>query len=120
MEDARWRYLADAYAVLNCDIDELALSAQGNIFDQAAASAAGYVKFSGRWVTPRSSDEAEMIPRHQESTQQTATAVALAGLSSQGYQVMSRKVGGGAQPLPGECPLERSRNRRHACPGDEV
>jgi hypothetical protein len=70
MEDARWRFLADAYAVLNCDIDELALSPQGNIFEQAAASAAGYVKFSGRWVTTRSSDEAEMIPRHHESTQQ--------------------------------------------------
>ncbi len=70
MEDARWRYLADAYAVLNCDIDELALSEEGNIFDQAAASSAGYVKFSGRWVTPRNGDEEEMIPRHQESTQQ--------------------------------------------------
>ena len=70
MEDARWRYLADAYAVLNCDIDELAVSAEGNIFDQAAASAAGYVKFCGRWVTSRNGEEAEMIPRHQQSTQQ--------------------------------------------------
>jgi hypothetical protein len=70
MEDARWRYLAEAYAVLNCDIDELSLSAEGNIFDQAVASTAGYVKFSGRWVTPRNGEEAETIPRHQESTQQ--------------------------------------------------
>lgn len=70
MEDARWRYLADAYAVLNCDIDELALSAQGNVFDQAAASTAGYVKFSGRWVAARNNEEAEMIPRHHQSTQQ--------------------------------------------------
>ena len=63
MEDARWRYLAEAYAVLNCDIDELSLSAESNIFDQAAASAAGYVKFSGRWVTPKNGEEAETTAR---------------------------------------------------------
>ena len=70
LEDARWRYLTDAYAALNCDIDELALSAEGSLFDKATASTDGYVKFSGRWVTARNCDEAEMIPRHQESTQQ--------------------------------------------------
>jgi hypothetical protein len=70
LEDARWRYLADAYAVLNCDIDELALSSEDSIFDKATACTDGYVKFSGRWVTASNGEESGTIPRHQESTQQ--------------------------------------------------
>ncbi len=70
LEDARWRYLADAYAVLNCDIDELALSTEGSVFDKATASSDGYVKFCGRWVTTRNVNAKAMIPRHRESTEQ--------------------------------------------------
>jgi hypothetical protein len=68
MEDARWRFLGDAQAVLNCDIDELALSDQGNLFEKAAASTNGYVRFSGRWVNgPR--NELSLL-RHKQSTKQ--------------------------------------------------
>jgi hypothetical protein len=69
MEDARWRFLSDAYGVLNCDIDELVLSQQGNVFDKVAATATGCLRFTGRWVTQpaASSDE---TPRHRESTDQ--------------------------------------------------
>jgi hypothetical protein len=69
MEDARWRFLAGAYGVLNCDIDELALSREGNLFDKAAATDVGCLRFAGRWVTPPfASDQA--APRHRESTDQ--------------------------------------------------
>jgi hypothetical protein len=79
MEDARWRYLADADAVLNCDIDELALTDEGDLFDKAAASSCGYVQFSGRWVNAArkqalpstiDNDSGEMTPRHRDSTYQ--------------------------------------------------
>jgi hypothetical protein len=71
MEDARWRYLAQAQAVLNCDIDELVLSDEGNLFDLAAASTSGCVKFSGRWVNALTShNHEEILPRHRESSYQ--------------------------------------------------
>jgi hypothetical protein len=71
LEDARWRFLADAHAVLNCDIDELALSDEGNLFDIAASSTSGCVRFSGRWVNaPKKNDPGELTPRHRESTYQ--------------------------------------------------
>jgi hypothetical protein len=65
LEDARWRFLADAYAVLSCDIDEFALSEKESLFDQAALSETGYVKFAGRWV-----NALNMVSRHRESTYQ--------------------------------------------------
>jgi hypothetical protein len=71
MEDARWRFLAQAHAVLNCDIDELALSQEATLFDLAAGSSSGCVRFSGRWVNaPKKSNSAETTPRHRESTYQ--------------------------------------------------
>jgi Glycosyltransferase family 92 len=69
MEDARWRFLADAHAVLNCDIDELVLSPGGNVFDRAAGSTSGCIRFSGRWVNTNS-DRGQAEPRHKESTYQ--------------------------------------------------
>jgi hypothetical protein len=71
MEDARWRYLAQAHAVLNCDIDELVLSDDGNLFDIAAGSTLGCVRFSGRWVNaPNKTNSGEITPRHRESVYQ--------------------------------------------------
>lgn len=47
----RQRFLWNARAVLNCDIDELVHCA-GSIFDRAVASRLGYVAFAGHWVHP--------------------------------------------------------------------
>ena len=84
MEDARWRYLADACGVLNCDVDELVLSSEGNVFDKAVASSTGYVKFAGRWVTPPEIATGT-TPRHRESTQQLLPQWRWRGPWSQGY-----------------------------------
>jgi hypothetical protein len=75
LEDAHWRFLADAYAVLSCDIDELVLSNAGSVFDQAAGAAEGHVKFSGRWVNaqaPLNSSKVpeQLVPRHRDSMYQ--------------------------------------------------
>jgi hypothetical protein len=74
LEDARWRFLADAYAVLSCDIDELVLSDAGSVFDRAAGAAEGHVKFSGRWVNAQalngSKNADQTTPRHRDSTLQ--------------------------------------------------
>ncbi len=69
MEDARWRFLAHAEAVLNCDIDELVLADEGNLFEKAAASPSGYVQFAGRWVNTLS-HAVHGLPRHRESAYQ--------------------------------------------------
>jgi hypothetical protein len=71
LEDARWRFLQEAYAVLSCDVDELTLCPGKDVFELAANSADGYVKFAGRWVNapPRACDgEGCVQPRHREST----------------------------------------------------
>ena len=79
LEDARWRYLASADAVLNIDIDELVLSDHGDAFERAARSSRSYVQFSGRWVI--ASDEGPFsqsvrgetgsnVARHKESSSQ--------------------------------------------------
>jgi hypothetical protein len=51
-QDARFRFLARARAVLNCDVDELVISGTGrSVFEAAARSATGCVAFEGRWVS---------------------------------------------------------------------
>lgn len=46
------RFLTGARAVLNVDIDELVLSPHGeSIFAATEASAGGFVKFAGRWIS---------------------------------------------------------------------
>jgi hypothetical protein len=68
MEDARWRFLGEAQGVINCDIDELALSEQGTLFEKTSASATGYVRFSGRWVNGPKRELS--LLRHKENTDQ--------------------------------------------------
>ena len=105
MEDARWRFLSEAYGVLNCDIDELALSTEGNIFDKAAASPAGCVRFQGRWVTPpvgRGSDSEEGMPRHQESTYQILPQWRWKGLRPKDRKLCPPKWA----VVPNRCPAE--------------
>jgi hypothetical protein len=68
MEDARWRFLGEAQGLINCDIDELALSNQGTLLEQAAASPTGYVTFSGRWVNGPGKEPP--LRRHKENTDQ--------------------------------------------------
>jgi hypothetical protein len=51
-QDARFRFLARARAVLNCDVDELVLSLSGrSVFDAAERSSTACVAFEGRWVS---------------------------------------------------------------------
>ena len=69
MEDARWRFLREAQGVLNCDVDELAVS-HGNLFDRAASSPSGCVRFSGRWANAPSKAASAQMPTHRESTYQ--------------------------------------------------
>ncbi|MBP0482251.1 hypothetical protein [Sagittula salina] len=47
----RHRFLWNARAVLNCDIDEL-VTTEGSIFDTAVDSRFGYLAFPGYWVHP--------------------------------------------------------------------
>lgn len=48
----RMRFLQGARAVLNCDVDELVMTPGRSIFDAAARSRFGYVRFAGRWAHP--------------------------------------------------------------------
>ena len=69
MEDARWRFLGDAQGVLNCDVDELALS-DTNLFEQVANSSSGCIRFPGRWVNAPKNATSTSVPTHRESTYQ--------------------------------------------------
>jgi hypothetical protein len=62
---ARGRFLARARAVLVCDIDELVVARRGgSVFDAAAASRAGYLKFRGTWRLPATPPG--VMPRHRD------------------------------------------------------
>ena len=51
-QDARFRFLDSASSVLNCDIDELVVSENGeSIFDIAEKTRNGYTTFHGRWIS---------------------------------------------------------------------
>jgi hypothetical protein len=50
-QDARFRFLATASSVLNCDIDELVVSPVGaSIFEATEARASGFTTYGGRWI----------------------------------------------------------------------
>lgn len=62
---ARRRFLWEARAVLQCDVDELVVSeTRRSVFDATAASRAGFVKFRGVWRAPE--DAACAAPRHAD------------------------------------------------------
>jgi hypothetical protein len=51
-QDARFRFLAAASSVLNCDVDELVVASNGrSVFDAAERSPGGYVMFAGHWIS---------------------------------------------------------------------
>ncbi len=51
LQHARWRFLAEAQSVLNCDIDELVLGQGGSsVFALCEQSLEGYLTFGGRWI----------------------------------------------------------------------
>jgi hypothetical protein len=51
-QDARFRFLASASSVLNCDVDELVVSPSGrSVFEAAERSPDGCIHFTGRWVS---------------------------------------------------------------------
>lgn len=60
----RLRFLRDARAVLPCDVDELVTRRGGrSVFDAAAASWGGFVKFRGAWRTHRLGPDIEPLHR---------------------------------------------------------
>ncbi len=57
-EHARRRFLANAAGVINCDVDELVITADGRpIFDHVEESAHGGIRFAGRWVEAIASED---------------------------------------------------------------
>ncbi len=61
---ARNRFLANARAVLNSDIDELVLTEDGSsVFDRVAESRTGYFAFDGRWVENAAPEEIDFEKR---------------------------------------------------------
>ena len=101
LEDARWRFLNDAYGVLNCDIDELVLSHEGNVFEKAANSKAGYVRFAGRWIAS-SPLEGKGTPRHRESWLQLSPRRRWTGLRLKDANLCPTKWA----LAPSRCPAE--------------
>jgi hypothetical protein len=69
-EHARWRFLQDACAVMNADIDELVLSKDGtSVFAAAERSRFGLVRYYGRWIVGvdrGGSPAADALPRHRD------------------------------------------------------
>ncbi|NSX54871.1 hypothetical protein [Parasulfitobacter algicola] len=49
----RFRFLGQARAVLQCDIDELVWAGGKSVFDAAVAHPLGYVQFPGEWRYPK-------------------------------------------------------------------
>lgn len=51
LEHVRWRFLREAAGVINADIDELVLTADGRaVFDHAREAPSGVLQYHGRWV----------------------------------------------------------------------
>jgi hypothetical protein len=51
-QDARFRFLATASSVLNCDVDEFVVAWRGrSVFEAAEREPGGYIPFAGRWVS---------------------------------------------------------------------
>ena len=51
LQHARYRFLSEAAAVLNSDIDEFCVTATGkSIFSEALGSDRGYIRFPGHWL----------------------------------------------------------------------
>ncbi|MDD9739646.1 hypothetical protein PVW47_07645 [Marinovum sp. SP66] len=48
----RLRFLGQARAVLNCDVDELIVTRGESVFDAACAARLGFVQVAGHWVYP--------------------------------------------------------------------
>jgi hypothetical protein len=68
LEHAHHRFLAEARAVVNADIDEFPITKGGELlFDIALRSGAGYLKYGGQWVENASlSPEAELATRRHK------------------------------------------------------
>jgi hypothetical protein len=70
-EHARWRFLQDARAAMNSDVDEFVVSKAGcSVFEAAEQSAFGFVRYHGRWIIgvnePAGPDVADRLPRHRD------------------------------------------------------
>ena len=69
MEHARWRFLAQARSVLNCDVDECVLTPRGeSVFVLAERSLSGVVAFPGQWCVhcPADGEPVPAFVRHQD------------------------------------------------------
>jgi hypothetical protein len=67
---ARFRFLADARAVLQCDVDELVVRrGEAGVFDATVASRAGFLRVAGEWRYP---DPAlGRMPLHRDHVRRT-------------------------------------------------
>jgi Glycosyltransferase family 25 (LPS biosynthesis protein) len=69
LEHARWRFLAQARSVLNCDVDECVLTPGGpSVFALAERSRSGVVAFPGQWCVhcPAEGAPAPALVRHRD------------------------------------------------------
>ena len=71
LEHARWRFLQDAASVMNSDIDEFVLPAQGkSVFEATEKSRTGFIGYHGRWVVGIAdrgpSPAGAALPRHRD------------------------------------------------------
>lgn len=64
LEDVRRRFLAEARAMFQVDVDELIVGPGGDIVDALDRSPTGALRFPGRWLSTVSSDPAAP-PRHR-------------------------------------------------------
>ena len=58
------RFLKEAGAVLNCDIDELVLPSDKTIFEEAKSSRAGYLRFKGRMTYQDVDQDNEILHKY--------------------------------------------------------
>jgi len=59
-QHARFRFLASASSVLNCDVDELVVSTRGErVFETTERTKLGYLCFGGRWISSASTADTE-------------------------------------------------------------
>jgi hypothetical protein len=95
---ARRRFLGAARAVLQCDVDELVVGRNGrSVFDAAARSRAGFVKFPGVWRTPEGAVDGMALHRDHAGVpggRRAAREVLRGSVESFGAAILERAQSG--------------------------
>lgn len=67
LEQARWRFLAHAEAVINADVDELVVTQNGeSVFDLVKKSRTGFLRYNGVWIESVSKSVGSNCWRHKD------------------------------------------------------